>query len=81
MLRQNYPVEIPDIPLLIIVDSRKEADNTVLIQDLIKANKRRIPTLAINKIRWLKDVKTIAKRKTERKTRSTLILSASTQVI
>ena len=50
MLRQDYSVEISGISLLIIVDSEKEADNTVLIQNLIKANKRRILILAINKI-------------------------------
>ena len=50
ILRQNYSVEVSVVPLSLRVDSGKTADNQTLIQELIKENKRRIPTLAINKI-------------------------------
>jgi hypothetical protein len=81
ILRQDYPVEIPAVPLSLKVDSGKTADNQALIQELIKENKRRIPTLAINKIQWLPTPKTLEKRIAQGKKRSTLIISAPTQAI
>jgi hypothetical protein len=81
VLRQDYPVEIPGVPLTVQVDSGKNADNRDLIQELIKTNRLRISSIAIHKIRWLHNLKTMTKRKADGKTRSTLILSASTQAI
>ena len=51
ILRQDYLVEIPGMPLSMRIASGKNADNHELIQELIKANKRLIPSIAINKIR------------------------------
>jgi hypothetical protein len=81
ILRQDYPVEISAVPLSLQVDSGRTADNQALIQELINENKRRIPTLAIHKIRWLHAPKTLDKRRAYGKTRSTLIISTPSQDI
>ena len=79
--RQDYFVKVPAVPLSLRVDSGKTADNQALIQELINENKRRIPALAINKIRWLHAFKTLEKRMVYGKIRSILIISAPTQAI
>ena len=86
ILRQDYPIEIPGVPLNIRVASGKTADNSSLVQDICAAMKRLIPEMAINKIGWLHDTKaqtTRSQRAEQRadKTRGTLIISLPTQAL
>src|SRR5450756_1142120 len=75
ILRQDYPVEIAAVPLSLPVSNEKGADNSEILQEIVKANKRIMPTFAANKVRWLNDAKTLLARKATGRTRSTIVLS------
>jgi hypothetical protein len=81
ILRQDYPVEIQGVPLRLLVASGEHADNNELIRAITTANKRAIPTLTINRIRWLHHPKTHDDRIKEGKTRGSLIVSLPTRAI
>lgn len=53
ILRQDYPVELWGVPLSTMIDSGRDANNTALLQGICTASKAIIPTLTINKFRWL----------------------------
>ena len=53
ILHQDYPVEIPGVPLSIGIKEGKGAHNTELIRNICNATKKTIPTITINKICWL----------------------------
>ena len=60
VLRHDYPVEVLGVPLCLGIQNRKSTENDDIIrdiQDVHLTNKRIIPNLAINKIRWLHDDK------------------------
>ena len=81
ILRQDYPVEIPGVPLSIGIKEGKGADNTELIRNICNATKKTIPTITINKIRWLLDDKARSERMQNGKTRSTAVISLPTQAL
>jgi hypothetical protein len=60
---------------------RQLRSGDVEVMDIHLANRRIIPNLAINKIRWLHDDKTQAERKLSGKTRGSVIVSLPTQAI
>jgi hypothetical protein len=53
-----YPVEVPGVPLDLGIQNRKSTESDDIIRDIHLANRRIIPNLAINKIRWLHDENT-----------------------
>jgi hypothetical protein len=82
ILRQDYLIEVPGVPLRLRVNSGKDADNSSLIREICEGTKRTIPGIAINRIRWLHDPEAQAKRaQAEGKTRGTLILGLPTQAL
>ncbi|KAN0081855.1 hypothetical protein V8E54_003153 [Elaphomyces granulatus] len=53
ILRQDYPIEVPGVPLSTAIRNRKDPENEETIKATCQANKRMNPNMAINKIRWL----------------------------
>jgi hypothetical protein len=79
VLRQDYPVEVPSVPLSVTIKNRRDPENENTIREICRANKRMIPSLAINRVRWLHDDKTQEERRRNGKTRGTVIMSLPTQ--
>jgi hypothetical protein len=79
VLRQDYPVEVPGVPLSVTIKNRRDPENENTIREICWANKRVMPSLAINRIRWLHDDKTQEARRKNGKTRGTVIMSLPTQ--
>jgi hypothetical protein len=63
------------VPLSVTIKNRRDPENENTIREICWANKRVMPSLAINRIRWLHDDKP---QKSE-KTRGTVIMSLPTQ--
>ena len=53
ILRQDYPVEVPGVPLTLRIAGGKDADNTALIRSITADSARILPGVAINRIRWI----------------------------
>ena len=84
VLRQDYVLEIPGVPLNLQVTSGLHADNGELIRRIKKDTARLNPTLEITMVRWLHDVKAQSKRNQETgkvKTKGTLLVHCPTQEI
>ena len=81
ILRQDYPVELWGVPLSTLIDSGKNANNTALMQGICTASKAIIPTLNINKVRWLHTPKQHESRLQMGKTRGTIVVSLPTQAL
>ena len=84
VLRQDYVLEIPGVPLNLQVASGPHADNGELIRRIKKDTARLNPTLEITMVRWLHDAKAQAKRNQETgkvKTKGTLLVHCPTQDI
>jgi hypothetical protein len=81
ILRQDYPIEVPGVPLSTAIRNRKDPENEETIKAICRANKRMIPNMAINRIRWMHDDKTQEERKKNGKTRGTVLISFSTQAL
>ncbi len=89
ILRKDYLLEIPGVPLTTLVESGRNADNSELINSICEATKRLAPGVAISRIRWLHNPEELAKRqhntggtqKPPVKTRGTLIVGVPTQAI
>ena len=81
ILRQDYPVELWGVPLSTQIESGKDANNTILMQGMCTASKAIIPTLSINKIRWLHAPKQHEVRLQMGKTRGTIVVSLPTQAL
>lgn len=82
VLRQDYPIEVPGVPLSTRVVNTKGPGNEETIQEICQGMRRLIPSFAITKVRWLHDpVKQPTHADTRPKTRGTLILSLPTQDI
>src|SRR5437016_5337715 len=81
ILRQDYPVEIPGVPLSLGIKDGKGANNNEMIREICNATKKIIPGIAINRIRWLAGDKARADRMRNGKTRSTVIVSLPTQAL
>jgi len=81
ILRQDYPVEIPGMPLSLGIKDGKGANNNEMIREICNATKKIIPGIAINRIRWLAGNKARVDRMRNGKTRSTVIVSLPTQAL
>jgi len=81
ILRQDYPVELWGVPLSTSIDSGKNANNTSLMQGICTASRVIVPTLNINKIRWLHAPKQHESRLLAGKTRGTIVVSLPTQAL
>ena len=57
VLRQDYPVEVPGVPLATGIKHGKALENEEVAKAICNATKRTIPGISINKIRWLHDAK------------------------
>jgi hypothetical protein len=79
ILRSDYPVEIPGVPLDLRIACGKNADNAELIRAICAGSKPILPNLAINDIRWLHSEKQQANSRRSGKTRGTVILHLATQ--
>jgi hypothetical protein len=85
VLRKDYLLEIPSVPLATTVASGKHGDNQQLIQEICTATRRQIPGLTISKISWLHDITShaaAARAKAKPATaRGTLIIGVPTQAL
>ena len=89
ILRKDYLLEVPGVPLKTPINSGRNADNSELIQSICEATKRLVPGIAISRIRWLHAPEAQAKRQANpssaqrepEKTRGTLIIGVPTQAI
>lgn len=81
ILRQDYPVEVPGVPLSLDIQNRKSPENEAIIRSICQANKRMMPQIAINRIRWLHNDKAQEERRKNGKTRGTVIISFPTQAL
>src|SRR5205814_1038622 len=86
ILRKDYLIEVPGVPLTTKVASGKNADNSDTIRQICEATKCLVPGMAISRLHWLHDGDTPARRTpparaTEKppKTRGTLIIGLPTQ--
>ena len=61
ILRQDYPIEIPGIPLSLGIKEGKGADNTELIRDICTATRKTIPGITINRICWRSEERRVGK--------------------
>ncbi len=57
VLRQDYPVEIPGVPLIMNIKHGKAVENEEVIKEICITTKKIIPGITINRIRWLHDAK------------------------
>jgi hypothetical protein len=55
VLRQDYLIELPSVPLSVSIASGKDVDNTRLIYEICAATKRTIPNIAINQVQPKRD--------------------------
>jgi len=81
IIRQDYHVELWGVPLSLQIDGGKYANNTALLQSICAASKVIIPTININKIRWLHAPKQHEPRIQAGKSRGTIIVSLPTQAL
>ncbi|PYY19147.1 MAG: hypothetical protein DMG62_24905, partial [Acidobacteria bacterium] len=81
VLRQDYPVEVPGVPLATGIKHGKALENEEVAKAICNATKRTIPGIFINKIRWLHDAKGHDERVQAGKTRGTAIISFPTQAM
>ena len=81
VLRQDYPVEIPGIPLTTGIKHGKAVENDEVAKAICAETKRIIPSIVINRIRWLHDAKGHQDRIQAGKTRGTAIISFPTQAL
>jgi hypothetical protein len=81
ILRQDYPVEVPGVPLSMDIQNRKSPENEAIIRNICQANKRIIPQIEIQVAaqRQLKRKKKGGK--TARLGRGTVIISFPTQAL
>jgi len=81
ILRQDYPVEVPSVPLALSIAEGKNANNSGLIADITTATRKILPNITITRIRWLHTAKEHATRTEAGKSKGTVIISFPTQAI
>jgi hypothetical protein len=80
ILRQDYPIEIQAVSIKAIqVDCTKIANNTKVIQELIKENKDNIPNLDITRINWIHGVNSLKPRQEKEPKAASLIVWVPSQ--
>ena len=73
ILQEDFPIEILAVPKSLAVAEGKSADNTALLKELAKENKKLISDISFTKVRWIPQKKHSDSQPV--KTRSSLILS------
>jgi len=85
IIRQDYLIEIPGVPLTIQVANGRNADNGALAAQICEESKSIAPGLQITRIRWLHDLKLQSSRRVaceqRAKTRGSLIIGVQTQTM
>jgi hypothetical protein len=85
ILRQNYIIEIPSVPLTLGVSCCKGADNNTIIKDICDGSKKLVPGIAIDNIQWLHSPEAQSRRNgatnAKAKTRGTILIAVPTQAI
>ena len=81
VLRQDYPVEIPGVPLVTNIKHGKAVENGEVIKEICTATKKIIPGININRIRWIHDEKGHEARLKDGRKRGTVIVSLPTQAM
>jgi hypothetical protein len=81
ILRQDYPVEVPGVPLSVTIKDGKGDGNADLIKEICHGTRKTVPGIMINRVRWLLDDSARAERIRNGKTRSTVIISLPTQAL
>ena len=81
VLRQDYPVEVPGVPLTMNIKHGKAVENGEVIKEICTATKRIIPGININRIRWIHDKKGHEARLKDGRKRGTVIASLPTQAM
>lgn len=81
ILRQDYPVEVPGVPLSTKIEGGKNANNNGLITKIIEGSIIRIPGLQINRIRWLHDGREVTNSQTNGHKRGSIIVSLPTEAL
>lgn len=79
ILRKDYLVEVPGVPLSMQVAGGKDADNTGLAESICTGSRGLTPGLQITRIRWLHDQKEQERRRAAGKTRGSLVIGFPTQ--
>ncbi|KAI0993799.1 hypothetical protein K3495_g14385 [Podosphaera aphanis] len=79
ILRQDYHAEVLGVPLNIKITGGKNANNNELIKAICHASRARIPSLEINRIRWLHNNKEQAQAIKKGHSRGSVILSLPTE--
>jgi hypothetical protein len=82
--RKDYTIEVPGVPVSLVVAEGSQADNTALAARIIDASKSIAPGLQITRIRWLHNTKestkrTRAERNQRPRTAGSLIIGLATQ--
>lgn len=57
IIRKDYMVEVMGVDLSLPVNSGRADNNTEVIRELVEANKRTVPGLVINRIKWMHETK------------------------
>ncbi|KAI1004861.1 hypothetical protein K3495_g3352 [Podosphaera aphanis] len=73
--RQDYLVEVMGVPLSTKINGGKDTKNEDLINSICHASRARIPSLAINRIRWLHNEKEQVQDIKRGHTRGSIVLS------
>ena len=81
ILRQDYPVAIPRVPLSLGVTSAKSVENETIIKEICAATKKIVPLISINRISWLHDDKSQEARRRSGKTTGTIVVSLPNQAV
>ncbi|KAI1007292.1 hypothetical protein K3495_g934 [Podosphaera aphanis] len=79
ILRQDYHVEVMGVPISTKINGGKEAKNEDLINSICQVTRARIPSLAINRIRWLHNEKEQSQEIKMGYTRGSIVLSLPTE--
>jgi hypothetical protein len=79
ILRRDYLVEVPGVPLSTQIAGGKDADNTGLAEAIYTGLRGLTPGLQKTWIRWLHDLKEQERRRAAGKTRGSLIIGFPTQ--
>ena len=80
-IRQDFPVEVPGVPLQTRIEGGRDANNYTIIRETETVMKARITGLAINRIRWLHVGKEIQRSKNNVRNRGSKVVSLPSEAI
>jgi len=81
VLRQDYPVKVPGVPLTTEIKHGKAVENDEVIKEICRTTKKIIPGITINRIHWIHNKKGHETRLKAGKKRGTIIVSLLTQAL